>query len=70
MLTSVLHEIEKSKGAIRMQTLSQKLGIDESVLEGMIEHWVRKGRIRRMGQDDLLCGASDCKDNCPFCSKG
>ena len=69
MLTSVLHEIENSKGAIRMEALSQKLGIDEGVLEGMIEHWVRKGRIQRMDQDDLLCGAEDCKETCPFCSK-
>ena len=69
MLMQVLKEIENSHGAIRMDALSSKLGIDPSVLEGMVEHWVRKGRIQRMGQDDLLCGASDCKETCTFCSK-
>ncbi|MCE5209091.1 MAG: FeoC-like transcriptional regulator [Chloroflexi bacterium] len=66
MLMQVLKEIENSHGAIRMDVLSRKLGIDPSVLEGMVEHWVRKGRIQRLQQDDLLCSAKACQDGCPF----
>lgn len=70
MLKQVLAEIEKSNGTVRMEVLSRKLGIDPAVLEGLVEHWVRKGRLQRMNQDDLLCSSSGCKETCPFCSKG
>jgi hypothetical protein len=59
MLLQVLKEIENSRGAIRLDVLSRKLGIDAGVLEGMVEHWVRKGRIQRVGSF-ALCNADAC----------
>jgi predicted transcriptional regulator len=69
MLTQVLKEIVNSRGGIRMKELSRKMGVEESALEGMVEYWVHKGRIRRLSGDDLLCAEVDCDQPCPYCAK-
>ena len=48
MLKQVLREIETAQGPITVRALSRKLGVEPNALEGMIQFWVRKGRI----QDD------------------
>ena len=55
MLRQVLHEIENANAPITLQTLSHRLAIELSALQGMIDFWVRKGRLR---DDDTV--ADDC----------
>jgi len=56
MLNQVLHEIENARGPLTVNELSRKLGIDPAALEGMIEFWVRKGRLQV--ENDQTSGAS------------
>jgi len=65
MLQQVLHEIENANAPITLQTLSHRLNIEPSALQGMIDFWVRKGRLR---DDDAVaddCSPSGgCSDSC------
>ena len=65
MLIKILREIEKSKGSVSLQELSRRLNIDPGVLDGMLEHWVRKGRLQK-----AVAGyAANCEDTaaCTAC---
>ena len=46
MLRQVLQELESAVGPVDLNALSGKLGVERSALEGMIEFWVRKGRLK------------------------
>ncbi len=45
MLKQVLAEIQNANGKLDMRQLSKKLNISPSALEGMIEFWVKKGKL-------------------------
>ena len=64
MLKLVLHSIESSKGPVHVAELSQRLGIERSALEGMIDYWVRKGRL--YDSDGAACAPSTghCSTSC------
>ena len=79
MLTQVLLEIESAQNSLNLNELSHKLDIDRSALDGMIQFWVRKGRLRDDDADlaevtgtcsPPSCGSS-CKGLavCPFAAK-
>lgn len=58
MLQKVLREIEAAQGAISLNELAGKLGVERSALAGMIEFWIRKGRLRINTWDlEAVCGA-------------
>ncbi len=61
VLRQVLHEIESSPGAVELGALSRKLGVDQSALEGMVEYWVRKGRLRK---NPTFCAGGGCGALC------
>jgi len=63
MLSQVIHEIESAQGPITVGELSRKLNIEPNALEGMLQFWVRKGRIQ---DDDAL---EDCSDIAGSCGK-
>lgn len=50
MLRQVLAELEAASGPVNINELSRKLGIERSALEGMIQFWVRKGRLKSGAQ--------------------
>jgi hypothetical protein len=50
MLQQVLEELKAAKGPVSLDALAHKLGVERSALEGMIQFWIRKGRIK----DDIL----------------
>ncbi len=54
MLNQVLDVIVNTSGPITIGELSRKLGVEPSALEGMIQFWVQKGRLR--SEDDQLSG--------------
>jgi len=69
VLNSVLQEIEAAGGVLNLDELSGRLGVERGALEGMIQFWVRKGRLK---DDDLemdaamsSCGLSGACGNCP-----
>lgn len=67
MLQQVLHQLKTTKGAINLNDMAQQLGIERSALDGMIEYWVRKGRLKA---DDVApagphAACSSCASSCP-----
>ena len=64
MLKTVLQAIESSKGPVHVAELSQRLGIERSALEGMIDYWVRKGRL--YDSQGMACSpsAGHCSGSC------
>jgi len=46
MLSQILREIEQNEGAISLAKLSQKLMIQTSTLEGMLQTLIGMGRIK------------------------
>jgi len=70
MLNTVLNAVQQSQGPIRIQELSRKLNIDAAALEGMLDFWVRKGRVRREKGNYTGCeGSASCPLSCNNCSK-
>jgi hypothetical protein len=67
MLKQVLKEIEAAGGTISLDALGQRLGLDRSTLEGMIQFWVRKGRLK---EDNFFssgtgnCVTGSCGGSC------
>lgn len=53
MLSRVLEELRKSVEPVNSSELSRRLGIDQSVLEGMLEQLVRQGKLRKVRQMTL-----------------
>lgn len=70
MLQQVLYALETATGPISLDELSRQLGIEQSVLEGMIAFWVRKGRIKDTANGGCGkgpgCTCSSRPDGCAF----
>jgi hypothetical protein len=73
MLQVILQEIESAGGTINLAELSRKLDVESSALEGMLEFWVRKGRLRSSRQGNQFCspnlacgGSCGGAQGCPF----
>jgi hypothetical protein len=67
VLTQVLQELESAQGAVSLDDLSRKLGVERSALEGMIAFWVRKGRLKEDYAALLTgaCAGDGCESACP-----
>lgn len=68
MLNQVLQEIKFAQSALILSDLSRKLGVERSALEGMIQFWVRKGRLRDDDADlaavTSTCSPPNCDGSC------
>ena len=69
MLKLVLETVEASKGPIHVAELGQQLGIERSALEGMIDYWVRKGRL--YDSEGMTCAPESglCSSSCAGAAK-
>ena len=45
MLREVLRAVESAGGPITLNELSRQLSIDPGVLDGMLAHWSRRGKL-------------------------
>jgi hypothetical protein len=70
VLRQVLQELEMAQGPISLEELSRRLDIDRDALRGMIEFWVRRGRLQN--HDDAMAAAlAACPtDSCSGCRLG
>lgn len=76
MLWKVLHEVESARPPLDLNELSRRLDVDRGTLDGMIQFWVRKGRLvdnaaSNAGQSTAACAAHGCggcggAQGCPF----
>jgi hypothetical protein len=55
VLRQVLQELEMAQGPISLGELSRRLDIDQDALRGMIEFWVRRGRLQN--HDESMAAA-------------
>ncbi len=69
MLWKILHEVEAAQGPLDLNELSRRLDIERSALDGMIQFWVRKGRLIDdavvAGQATTVCASYACGRGCP-----
>lgn len=66
-LRRVLDAFEQTETPLRLDQLSRSLDLDRATLENMIQHWVRKGRIREVdGPQEAACNSCGVKNGCPF----
>ena len=68
MLNQVLQEIKFAQSAQNLRDISRKLSIERSALDGMIQFWVRKGRLRDDDADlaamTRTCSLPSCDSSC------
>ncbi|PID86034.1 MAG: hypothetical protein CSA11_11490 [Chloroflexi bacterium] len=67
-LRQVLMAFEKTNGSLSMAQLAQDLDVSPEQLNGMIQHWVRKGKIREVQELSECgnCGSGDDEASCAF----
>ena len=69
MLHQLLHEFETAAGPLNLNELAHNLKVERSALEGMIQFWVRKGRISdsQIAADAAppQCSGLSCASACP-----
>jgi hypothetical protein len=67
MLIQVLREIKTSQSTLNLDDLGRKLGVERSALQGMIDYWVRKGRLQddqEMAITPDICTSVGCAGSC------
>ncbi|MBP6017113.1 MAG: hypothetical protein KA586_10370 [Candidatus Promineofilum sp.] len=80
MLREVLQAVEAAKGPITLNELSRRLELDPRVLDGMLEHWSRRGKLVVDGVTGTACagdmtparcscGSATDNVNCPFLAR-
>jgi hypothetical protein len=57
MLRELLHLVESAAGPISLAEVSRRTGIDPGALVGMLDYWVRKGRLT-VDQDMAACSGA------------
>lgn len=69
VLRDVLQAVESAQGPITLVELSRRLGLDPGVLEGMLQHWERKGRLVISSSSAMTCDM-DCASIQCACGTG
>ena len=76
MLRELLRLVETAEGPISLTDLARQLGVDAAVLEGMLQHWVQKGRLVVDGRASVAacasmggCGSCAGVTSCPFVAR-
>jgi hypothetical protein len=65
-LRQVLTILEQADGALSLAHVARKLGISTARLEGMLQYWVRRGRIREVVDSSSGCTGCGVVGECPF----
>jgi hypothetical protein len=65
VLREVLHAFEKTRGPLSMNDMARDLDITPGMLEGMIDYWVRKGKIRECSGGSA-CASCGCAKSCAY----
>lgn len=81
MLREVLQAVEAAEGPVTLTELSRQLNLDPRVLDGMLEHWSRRGKLVVNSETAMACagglkepghrscGSSASGDGCPFIAR-
>jgi len=55
MLSRIIGEFRRSSGLLDLNELSQRLGVEKSALDGMLQLLVRQGKLREIGLGTEAC---------------
>ncbi len=80
MLRDVLQAVQSAQGPVTLVELSRRLSLDPGVLDGMLQHWERKGKLMINAGSavacDLDCATIECtcgtgtgSSCCPFIAR-
>jgi hypothetical protein len=64
-LRQVLTVFETADSPLSLPQIARELDVTPERLEGMIQHWVRRGKIRQSGSL-TDCGTCGQQGGCPF----
>jgi hypothetical protein len=64
-LSKLLDLLEESQGALSFQSLAQELEVTQARVKGMVDYWIRKGKIKASATL-TDCGSCGVLENCPF----
>lgn len=65
-LREVLNRFDDASNPVSLRQMAHELKIEPGVLQGMIDYWVRKGRLREISSDGQNCQTCGIKSACPF----
>jgi len=68
-LRAVLTAFEQSEKPLSLAQLAAELSLPHPVLEGMIDFWVRKGRLQETSSTASACAACGHGGSCPLVIK-
>jgi len=68
-LRTVLQAFEAAEAPLSLGRLAADLKVSPAMLEGMIEFWVRKGRLRETGSEASACTSCGHGSACPLVIK-
>lgn len=69
MLKQVLEKFEDPKQPASLAQIAHDLDLDMPTLQGMIDYWVRKGKLREVINCDISTGGCSCgkgASGCPY----
>jgi hypothetical protein len=69
VLKQVLDHFEDRAGAVSLAQMARELDIEPATLQGMIDYWVRRGRLRASGGAVQACSACGIRSGCAFVGK-
>lgn len=65
-LKEVLNRFADQTIPVSVNRLAQDMEIEPGVLRGMIDYWVRKGKLREVNSGGETCMSCGVKSVCPF----
>lgn len=65
-LREVLNRFNSQSPPVSINQLARDMQIDAGVLHGMIDYWVRKGKLREVNSGGQTCTTCGVKNGCPF----
>ncbi|MBX3081816.1 MAG: hypothetical protein KF716_09300 [Anaerolineae bacterium] len=65
-LREVLNRFADQSTPISINQMAREMQLELGVLHGMIDYWVRKGKLREVGADGNSCTTCGIKGECPY----
>jgi hypothetical protein len=65
-LRQVLDRFADQRTPTSLSRIAHDMGIEPGMLQGMIEYWVRKGRLREVTSGGETCNTCGIQSACPF----
>ncbi len=65
-LQQILSHFQGSSQALSLTELARELDLETGTVQGMIDYWVRKGKLREVGTRSTSCHVCNVQGACPF----